>query len=168
LLGSVIGIAIAQVILTNGLSKYISPLGLDAGMIRAIKSSVEVVKTLPDDIRPLVIDAYVKVSTSPEQDHAPHAKTLVLSCPISFDSSIDTESSQRLRDGDPCRYTCWRGSGAHQTGKCEADGDQCRCRSMRLTSWLKCILGESYHTVLPSSSRCTTIMLDIKMYDIKM
>jgi hypothetical protein len=60
----VIGIAIAQVILTNGLSKYISPLGLDEGMIRAIKSSVEVVKTLPDDIRPLVIDAYVKVSTS--------------------------------------------------------------------------------------------------------
>ena len=62
LLGSVIGIAIAQVILTNGLSKFIAPLGLDATTIRAIKTSVEVIKTLPGDIRPEVIDAYVKVS----------------------------------------------------------------------------------------------------------
>lgn len=62
LLGSVIGIAIAQVILTNGLSKYITPLGLDAVTIRAIKSSVEIVKTLPSDVRPQVIDAYVQVS----------------------------------------------------------------------------------------------------------
>lgn len=70
LLGSVIGIAIAQVILTNGLSKFITPLGLDAAMIQAIRSSVEVVKTLPNDIRPEVIEAYVRVSgAQPERYH---------------------------------------------------------------------------------------------------
>lgn len=39
---------------------------MDAATIRAIKSSVEIVKTLPSDIRPQVIDAYVKVSRRPK------------------------------------------------------------------------------------------------------
>ncbi|KAJ9119551.1 hypothetical protein QFC22_003260 [Naganishia vaughanmartiniae] len=60
LLGSVIGISISQVIFTNGLQKYIKPLGLSEEMIQSIRSSVEIVKTLPADVREDVIVAYVK------------------------------------------------------------------------------------------------------------
>jgi hypothetical protein len=61
-LGSVIGIAISQVIFTNGLQKYIKPLGLSEELIQSIRSSVEVVKTLPADVKQEVIVAYVRVS----------------------------------------------------------------------------------------------------------
>ncbi|KAJ9096317.1 hypothetical protein QFC21_005137 [Naganishia friedmannii] len=60
LLGSVIGIAISQVIFTNGLQKYIKPLGLSEELIQSIRSSVEVVKTLPADVKQDVIVAYVR------------------------------------------------------------------------------------------------------------
>lgn len=59
LLGGVVGIAVCQVLLFNGLGRELAPLGLPADVLLYVKSSVEAIKDLSPELKPLVIDAYV-------------------------------------------------------------------------------------------------------------
>lgn len=59
LLGGVIGIAICQVLFSNGLGRELAPLGLPDDVVRYVKNSVEAIKELSPELKPLVIDAYV-------------------------------------------------------------------------------------------------------------
>jgi MFS family permease len=59
LIGGVIGIAIAGTVFSNQLSGNL-PKDLDPEIAKAVAQSVLVIKTLPDALRGIVIDAYVK------------------------------------------------------------------------------------------------------------
>lgn len=59
LMGGVIGIAIAQVLFTNGLTRELAPYGLPSEQITYIKQSVEAIKELSEPLKTDVINAYV-------------------------------------------------------------------------------------------------------------